>query len=164
MNYYKLFSINESYLIDNAELKRLYLNLYENSHPDKAKDPEDKKVKLEKSIVLNKAFKVLNNDYLRAIHILELNDLIFQEEELRSALSSEELEEIFENYQNIENNQDLKFLMNFEKVKKNEKKTLMNKIDALIQKKEFENITKLVLKLKYMMNLIDSIRVKIKNL
>ncbi len=103
MNYFELFALEQNYTLDQKHLRKQYLALQEKYHPDKAKDELQRHKNAEHSMLINEAFKVLKDDYLRAEYILQLKGEALNDNTLKTVLSPIQLEEILEEYELIEN-------------------------------------------------------------
>ncbi|CAL4325113.1 Fe-S protein assembly co-chaperone HscB [Buchnera aphidicola] len=75
MNYFELFEISENIKIDQALLSAKFYELQRKFHPDKFIQLPllEQQKKLKESIVINKAYHVLKNFFLRAKYILSLH-------------------------------------------------------------------------------------------
>ena len=82
MNYFELFDIPLSFNVDKSGLSQKYFALQKKYHPDfftQANEDEQAEV-LEKSSMVNKAFKVLQNHDETIKYVLQLKDLLQEEE------------------------------------------------------------------------------------
>lgn len=78
MNYFEFYQIEESFFIDEAELRQKYHQITKQLHPDfftKASETEQM-LALEKSTLNNQAYKTLSNFDTRMAYILELHGLL----------------------------------------------------------------------------------------
>jgi Fe-S protein assembly co-chaperone HscB len=73
MNHFELFQLPEALDIDLAALKKQFLNLQQQYHPDKAADKDQALIK---SSEINQAFKVLSQVDSRAAYLLALKNKI----------------------------------------------------------------------------------------
>ncbi len=82
MNYFELLNIEEGFFIDKIQLKQNYFELSKKWHPDYAslQDEATQENALQKTALLNKAYKTLNNSFLTIEYILEKEGLIVAEE------------------------------------------------------------------------------------
>ena len=80
-NFFKLFDIQLSFDINDADLTRRYYSLSRKHHPDNftLADSSEQISAIEKTSVINEGYKVLKNSDLRMRHILELAGVSFQE-------------------------------------------------------------------------------------
>jgi molecular chaperone HscB len=82
MNYFELFELPVSFMVNTKQLNENYFRLQMQYHPDfysNATDDE-KEEALEMSSLINRAFKTLENEDTRTEYILELKDLITEGE------------------------------------------------------------------------------------
>lgn len=77
MNYFKLFSLPETFYIDKSQLAATYRELQKQYHPDKSVMLADSErlVAMQKSTEINDAYQTLKNSCLRAQYILALAGL-----------------------------------------------------------------------------------------
>ncbi len=77
MNYFELYDIPESFEIDQAALKRKFLELSKKYHPDfhTLNDKGEQEDALKMSVLNNEAYKTLKNKELLTAYILELNGI-----------------------------------------------------------------------------------------
>jgi len=75
MNYFELYDISESFEIDQAMLKKKYLELSKKYHPDfhTLNNEGDQEDALKMSVLNNEAYKTLKNKELLTAYILEIN-------------------------------------------------------------------------------------------
>jgi molecular chaperone HscB len=102
MNYFELFDIPISLKPDNAVLSKKYFELQKKYHPDfysNASEEEQADV-LEKSSMINKALKVLQDEDERLKYVLQLKGLVEDEEKYQ--LPTEFLMEMMELNENLE--------------------------------------------------------------
>jgi len=72
MNHFELFQLPEALDIDLAALKKQFLSLQQQYHPDKATDKDQALIK---SSEINQAYKVLSQVDSRAAYLLALNKI-----------------------------------------------------------------------------------------
>ena len=82
MNYYQLFELESAPLLDKSSLKKKYLQLSREYHPDFAdnNDEESQTKALEVSANINKAYKIFNNPSLSIQYFLQHKEVISEEE------------------------------------------------------------------------------------
>ncbi|MGV2432025.1 MAG UNVERIFIED_CONTAM: Fe-S protein assembly co-chaperone HscB [Rickettsiaceae bacterium] len=93
-NFFTLFGMEESYLIDIKILDQKYFTLLGKYHPDKALSSEDKIQYINFSSVINDAYKTLLDDFDRAAHLLLIHGINIKDDALSPKLPIEMLEEI----------------------------------------------------------------------
>jgi len=72
MNYFELFAIEQTYNIDQKLLQTQYFILQAKHHPDRSRNEIERRENLEYSMLINEAFKILQDDYLRAEYLLKI--------------------------------------------------------------------------------------------
>jgi len=161
MNYFKLLDITQKYDLDLNLLKAQYLNKQKTHHPDRAKNDAKRKEYITISMDINKAYKILKDDYLRAEYLLELLGQKFDDKSLKNLLSTKYLEEIMYWHELVdEHDQPLKLNNIMQERLAEEKKIKLE----LIKSFAISDITKsldLTIRLKYLTNLVRNIRSKI---
>jgi molecular chaperone HscB len=82
MNYFELFDLPVSLQVDKQALSKKYFELQKQYHPDffTQQDEADQKEALEKSSMVNKALKVLQNQDLTIQYVLQLKGLLTENE------------------------------------------------------------------------------------
>ena len=82
MNYFELFNLPVSLQVDKAALSKKYFELQKQYHPDffTQQDEADQKKALEKSSLVNKALKVLQNPDQTIQYVLQLKGLLTENE------------------------------------------------------------------------------------
>jgi molecular chaperone HscB len=82
MNYFELFEIPVQLIVDKASLPRKYFELSRKYHPDFFVNgsEEEQALALEKSAMLNKAFKAFQNPDETIKYVLQLKRLLVEEE------------------------------------------------------------------------------------
>jgi molecular chaperone HscB len=96
MNYFELFGLPIGFTVDAQQLRRAYMDIQMNSHPDKFTQAslEEQEHALEKSAIANKAYTLLNNKELILPYVLEVMGYIEKDE--KYALSPDFLMEMME--------------------------------------------------------------------
>jgi len=82
MNYFELFDLPVSLQVDRSALSKKYFELQKQFHPDffTQEDEADQKDALEKSSMINKALKVLQQPDLTIQYVLQLKELLTENE------------------------------------------------------------------------------------
>jgi len=163
MNHFELFAIKQKYDIDQKLLQKQYFALQTKHHPDRSKNELDRRKNLEYSMLINEAFKVLQDDYLRAEYLLNIKGEHIDDNKLKSLLSHNQLEEILENYELIESTQDLSQLNKIQQDKIGDCQKLVCKITQAFKENNLKQALDLTVSLKYLTNLVGNIKLKIKN-
>ena len=163
MNHFQLFDIPQNYIIDQAFLQKSYFALQAKHHPDRARSDEERRKNLEHSMLINEAFKILKDDYLRSKYMLELQGQAFDEIALKGLLLPSELEERLDQYELIENISDILSLSRVEEAKLIEQELLVQNIGTAFEQNNIKQALELTLRLKYLTNLVGNIKLKIRN-
>jgi Fe-S protein assembly co-chaperone HscB len=101
---------------------------------------------------------------LRAEYILQLKGEALNDNTLKTVLSPAQLEEILEEYELIENiREDLSSLYSIEKNKIEIYKELVHNIAIAFSENNIKQALDLTVRLKYLTNLVNNIKLKIKN-
>ncbi|OFW80578.1 MAG: Fe-S protein assembly co-chaperone HscB [Alphaproteobacteria bacterium RIFCSPLOWO2_01_FULL_40_26] len=102
-NFFEIFSLPQSFVIDQSKLEKKYLEFQQRFHPDKSSFDD-----ISKSIEINEAYKILSDDFLRACHLLQLKgiDILHDEKAVRVDISTlEEQLELQEKISEISKNE-----------------------------------------------------------
>lgn len=159
MNYFTIFDLEEKYNLDLKELKEKYLKLMQIFHPDRAQIGEAKEY-IEKSMMLNEAYKILSDSYERARYMLNLYGYKIGDD---SILAPSELEEILEEYDSLET------INNVDKLKEKELKhnkkieIILSKISTSFASNKLTEALDYTVRLKYFTNLVNNIKAKMKH-
>ncbi|MDC0864522.1 Fe-S protein assembly co-chaperone HscB [Rickettsiaceae bacterium] len=161
MNYFRLLDVEQEYTIDQNFLHKQYLNKQKFYHPDRAKNDSERAECVSASIDINKAYKVLKDDYLRAEYLLTLLGQKFDDEHLKNLLSHEEFEEIMESYEIIDDTDSIPELNHIMEKKLSQKKTVIAELTESFKQNNITKALDLTIRLKYLTNLVGNIRSKI---
>ncbi|RYE06313.1 MAG: Fe-S protein assembly co-chaperone HscB [Rickettsiaceae bacterium] len=159
-NYFELFQIEQKYYLDMVLLNQKYLAQQVKYHPDKANEEQKTQYK-EISATLNKAYGVLKDDFERAKYLLSLNGIILEQQNLN--LPSGELTYIWDQWELINNTNDLKTLKNIQKQKIIVKQELKLKLCQAFTTSNFQDALDIMIKFKYLISIINNIESKIRN-
>jgi molecular chaperone HscB len=163
MNHFDLLGLAQKYDLDLSELKKQYFLMQAKYHPDRAKEPGEKKQALEISMQLNEAYKILQDDYLRAEYLLKLKGQKFDDQILKNVLPVEELEEFLSEFEVIEETSSRLTLEKMENTKLEEKAVLVAEITQRFAENKLNEALDLTVRLKYLTNLVGNIKAKLKH-
>lgn len=163
MNYFELLDLDKKYNIDIALLEKQYLSKQTLYHPDRVQDVSIKREYLEKSMLLNEAYKCLKDDYLRAEYLLILSGQMVDDQALQGILSESDLEEILELYEIIDEMEQASDLKELEVKKVIEKEQMMQELANYFEENNITKALDLTVRLKYLTNLVRNIKLKIKH-
>ncbi|MCK5876328.1 MAG: Fe-S protein assembly co-chaperone HscB, partial [Candidatus Marithrix sp.] len=76
-NYFTIFGLSQSFEININELTEYYRNLQRTVHPDKfVNAPErERRLAMQKTVLINEAFQTLKNPLKRGLYILQLHNI-----------------------------------------------------------------------------------------
>ena len=162
-SYFQLLGLPKKYTLDQSLLKSKYLEMQVKFHPDRATDENQRHIFLEQSMMLNEAWKVLKDDYLRAEYMLKSSGVEFNDHVLRSVLSQSELEKIIEMHEIMDDTDDLDELHKIERPKSQEKAEMVHELGIYFDENNITKALDLTVRLKYLTNLVGNIKLKIKH-
>jgi len=151
-NYFEIFSLPQSFFIDETLLEKKYLEFQNQFHPDKSSSAD-----ISKSIEVNEGYKILSDDFLRACYILQLKGIDILHDEKAVKVDFATLEEQLELQEKIS-----------EMTDKNEmeslRKDLNSKVKALISQsmeaQADEHSAQLLVKAKYLKKSLEDLKIR----
>lgn len=159
VNFFKIFNIKTSFVIDNEQLDKIYIDFQGKFHPDKSSIDE-----IEKSIQVNEGYKVLSDDFLRACHLLALKGFDILNNEKVVKIKQQILLEILELQENISEIGDLKKLAELEFYLKAEIKTDIAKFVEFYNQDQFEDSAQQLIRVKYLKKSLKDLKDKKKEI
>lgn len=163
MNYFELLGIEKDYNQDPENLRQSYLTMQVRYHPDKAASEEEKRHNLIRSADLNTAYTVLKDDLKRAEYMLSLENIDFHAVEIRNQISGEKLEQIWSALEEIEKETNIPNLKLKLERQEQKRRSLQDSIALAFRNKNLHNAIDLTISLKYLVNLIEKVKLKIQN-
>lgn len=158
-NFFEIFALDIKFNIDKDQLLNSYFKMQKQYHPDNSSTKKEQLSLMEISSNLNIAFKTLESDLERAIYLLKLNNI-----ELENYASDQNiLENIWRDYEDLDNMSNLEDLKLFHHNRINQRNILVDKLDLLF-KTDLIEAGKYTMLLKYLNNLLHNIKVKINQL
>jgi molecular chaperone HscB len=158
VNYFKLLQIEEKFSIDLKALDTNYFSLQKTIHTDNL-STENPSL----AIDINKAYTVLKDDLLRAEYMLLLNRVDISDPANRHRIPAEDIEKILDEFEQVNNQNDIKALENKLDNKKREMQELINSLNVAFINKNICLALDLTIKLKYLANTINNIKTKLVN-
>lgn len=162
MNFFELLSLEEKYDVDLQILNKNYFANLAKYHPDMAKKAEDKNKFLSISTDLNKAYATLKDDLKRAEYLLEIKGININDSEVRNILSPLKLQALWNELEILESIADLQTLETLYTKKETDKKNLITSLSCAFNDNNLKEALDLAISFKYLTNLIDNIKLKIK--
>ena len=156
-NYFQLFEIEKSVIIDFKVLEEKYLKLQKEFHPDKYVNASDqeKRISLQFTSYINEAYNTLKNDYLKSIYLLKIEG--YKLEDQNNTISDSAFlihqMELREESEKIKINKNSKEYEDFcVKIKKLKNKCL-EKFRKNYEKKFYEDASEQIMKMKFYMSI-----------
>lgn len=146
-DYFAIFKIPEVYTINKQELDSSYFELLGKYHPDKASTPEENRNFIMLSGVINQGYKVLQDDFQRAAHILALHGINVNDE--KSQLPIEILEQVMELKEELEDGE-----VNALKKSATQRDKLIQEITDLFARKDYASAAIKTAHFKYIDNIL----------
>ncbi|MCC2646490.1 MAG: hscB [Rickettsiaceae bacterium] len=161
MDYFTVFSLEKRFNIDIKALKKEYLLQQIKHHPDKAANDEERIKFLNLSMELNEAYKILQDDLLRAEYLLKLENIDLTDEHRKAKINQEILLKALEDRELLEELSNTSELKGFQEIKAKYKQDLLLKLSKAFQEKNLLKATSYTIELKYIVKLIEEIKNKI---
>ena len=94
-NFFTIFNLQERFDIDLDELDTHYFKLQAEYHPDRSSD-------INMGLLVNEGYKILQDNFERSNHILELHGIFVKNDKLAPKLPPAKLEHILDIIENID--------------------------------------------------------------
>lgn len=146
-NYFSIFALQIGFNIDLDALEKKYFELQKNLHPDKSDQ-------IELSILANEAYEILKNPLKRASHILRLNGIDLENDEVAPKVDSATLLEVFEMRESIKHGGDFSAKDLSQKIK-----SLIEEAALSLENQDLAKAAQILIRAKY----FDKIRQDLKN-
>ena len=158
INYFKLFELPQTFELGGDDIEKKYLSLQPRFHPDKTVD-EGKKIELiKKSADINEGYKILRSDVARAEHLMDLSNIRVNKESDNSyPVPQKILMEQMELRERVFDTQNDK-IKEIQKEVRAEFKAVKTEFSALYNSQDYERASEKVVKLRYMMKLMEEIK------
>lgn len=154
-NFFKLFDLEEKFTIDILSLEVKYLQLQSLYHPDKTNAKN-----LKKTIDLNEGFSVLSDDFLRACHLLQLQDIDILNDEKALKPDKTMLIEILELQEYVAEINNKSAIDNLQKNLKQTIFDLINDFNHYYNLNEFKVSGQFLIKAKYLKKILADLKIK----
>jgi molecular chaperone HscB len=160
-SYFELLKLPVIFDINLADLDKNYFSLQVEFHPDKATDDKQKQQFMLMSTQINAAYENLKDELKRAQVLLEISGINLEDEKARKSLSVEFLQDIWSEFEIIQDLEDGGKLSEMLANKYLQKKEIVDLLNKAFSAKNTENSLKLTMSLKYVDNLIGQIKQKL---
>ena len=136
-NFFDLFSLPINFSVDLDALEKKYFEFQKKFHPDKSDE-------IEQSIAINEAYEILKNPLKRAAHILCLNGLDVENDEVAPKVDQATLIEVFEMRESITIGGDFLAKDLSQKIK-----SLLEEVAQNLENKNFATAAQILIRAKY---------------
>ena len=154
-NFFKLYAIEEKFTIDLAELESKYLQFQNQHHPDKSSDKSLKKI-----LDFNEGYQVLNDDFLRASHLLQLKEIDILNDEKAIKPDKSMLMEILELQEHVAQITQKNAIEILQKNLKNTISDLINDFNHYYLHQEYKVAGQFLVKAKYLKKILADLKIK----
>lgn len=163
-NYFKIFSLKQSFSLDKNKLEENYLNLQQLLHPDnfQQKSAIELNLALQHTSMVNEAYLNLKSDLKRSEYLLKIENIIVNQDN-KSSISPDNdlLNYIFNLRDEIEEVEDQEELKEIKENIKKEVIELTKELEHLFPKKQYDIIAKLTIKLRYLEKIEEELEIKL---
>ena len=161
-NYFQLFEIEKSVLIDLNVLEDKYLELQKEFHPDKYVNASDqeKRISLQITSYINEAYNTLKNDYLKSIYLLKIEGYKLEDQNntISDSVFLMHQMELREEFEKIKINKNPKERENFFIKIKDLKNKCLEKFKKNYEKKLYEDASEQINKMKFYMSIENDLK------
>ena len=161
-NYFQLFEIEPSFVIDFYSLEKKYFELQKKFHPDKYVNSTDyeKRISLQITSYVNEAYETLMNDFLKSMYLLKIEGYELDDQNNTISdpiflMNQMELREESENITSKKNTDDIKrFTLKIESLKKE----CLSDFEKYYNEKNFDDASKKVKEMKFYISIEDDFK------
>jgi Fe-S protein assembly co-chaperone HscB len=157
-NHFKSFSLPQIFSINLGELEKKYLEFQKEFHPDKSSSED-----ISKSIEINEAYKVLSDDFLRASHLLELQNIDILNNERATKVDSATLLHVLELQEEISEITEKSEIEALRKEINGEFKDLISKAVELLEASKIADAAQNLIKAKYLKKSLEDLKIRKRN-
>ena len=154
-NYFEIFSLPQKFSIDLDNLEKKYLEFQNQFHPDKSSVGE-----IEKSILINEAYKILADDFLRACYLLSLQGLDIRNDEKAVKVDFTTLESILELQEKIAKISDKNEIKNLAEKLNTEIKSLITSASKHLEANDAKLSAQFLIKAKYLKKSLEDLKIR----
>ena len=154
-NFFEIFAIPQRFEIDLENLEKKYLTFQKQFHPDSASS-----VDIEKSILINEAYKILSDDFARACYLLALKNIDIRHDEKAVKPSTATLIEVLELQEKISEIADRDEIEILRKKINQELKQLILQAMNLLESLKTEEAAQFLVKAKYLKKSLEDLKIR----
>ena len=158
-NYFELFNLAPKFTIDLNEIEKKYHQFQNEFHPDKADFNS-----IEQSILINEAYKILSDDFLRASHLLQLKNIDIENDENHIKPDISTLQEILDLQEKIFEINNLNEILVLKNNLNLQIKNLIDDFQNAFEVNKFNEASQFLIKAKYLKKSLIDLKNRQKNL
>ncbi len=158
-NYFELFNLSPKFTIDLHEIEEKYHQFQNQFHPDKADFNS-----IEHSILINEAYKILSDDFLRASHLLQLKNIDIEDDENHIKPDISTLQEILDLQEKIFEINNLNEILVLKNNLNSQIKKLIDDFQNAFEANKFNEASQFLIKAKYLKKSLIDLKNRQKNL
>jgi len=158
-NHFELFNLTPKFTIDLNEIEQKYHQFQNQFHPDKADFDS-----IEHSILINEAYKILSDDFLRASHLLQLKNIDIENDENHIKPDITTLQEILDLQEKIFEIDNLDKILAIKNNLNSQIQKLINDFQNTFEANKFNEATQFLIKAKYLKKSLIDLKNRQKNL
>lgn len=158
-NYFELFNLTPKFIIDLNEIEQKYHKFQNQFHPDKADFDS-----IEHSILINEAYKILSDDFLRASHLLQLKNIDIENDENHIKPDISTLQEILDLQEKIFEINNFDEILALKNNLNSQIKKLIDDFQNAFEVNKFNEATQFLIKAKYLKKSLIDLKNRQKNL
>ena len=158
-NYFELFNLAPKFTIDLNEIEKKYHQFQNEFHPDKADFNS-----IEQSILINEAYKILSDDFLRASHLLQLKNIDIENDENHIKPDISTLQEILDLQEKIFEINNLNEILVLKNNLNSQIKKLIDDFQNAFEANKFNEASQFLIKAKYLKKSLIDLKNRQKNL
>lgn len=154
-NHFKIFDLAEQFAIDKNLLEHKYLQLQTQYHPDCNKNFQPLAIEQ-----INQAYQIINDDFLRACHLLQLKNIDILDDEKAIKPNQTLLAEVLDLQEQIAEITNKTVIENLQKNLKQTINDLLLDFQQSFQEQQFHNSGQILIKIKYLKKALENLKLK----
>jgi molecular chaperone HscB len=154
-NFFEIFSLEEKFAIDTADLEKKYFAFQNQFHPDKSSADD-----ISKSIEINEAYKILADDFLRASYLLQLKGVDILQNEKAAKVDMATLQHVLELQEIISELTDKNQIEELRKKINSEFRQLILDGVKQLESNNIQAATQLLVKAKYLKKSLEDLKIR----
>lgn len=155
INHFKIFELSEQFAIDKNLLEHKYLQLQTQYHPDCNKDFQTLTIEQ-----INQAYQIINDDFLRACHLLQLKNIDIINDEKAIKPNQALLAEVLDLQEQIAEITNKTVIENLQKNLKQTIQDLLLDFQQSYSIKNYQDSGQILIKIKYLKKALENLKLK----